>query len=300
MICIQLSGGLGNQMFQYACGRALAYKHKVNLLLDLTALDKKGPQSTYTLRKYELGIFSLNARIASANELKLYKSSYLSLLNNKMSQYARFPRLFNKKILIETKYIGYDKRIEALPKDCIIIGYWQSERYFKKIKGRIRKDFQFKPILDINNYERMQRITSTNSISIHIRRGDYAERHGTKIVHGLCSLDYYNSAIIFLSQKIDNPNFFIFSDDLNWVKQNLNIHHNHEFISGNVGNNSFIDLQLMSLCKNNNIANSTFSWWGAWLNPNPDKVVIAPEQWFNNKIENAYTDNLIPSEWVRM
>jgi len=300
MICVQLSGGLGNQMFQYACGRALAYKHKVCLILDLEHLEKNSSQPTHALREYELGIFLLNARKANVTELKLFKPSRLSLLNNKLSQMIGFPRIFNKNLLIENKYIGYNRRIETLPKKCTIMGYWQSEQYFINIKVQIRKDFQFKPTLDIENDERKKKITSTNSISIHIRRGDYAERLGTKIAHGLCSLDYYNSAIKFLLQKINNPYFFIFSDDLNWVKQNLKIPHDHEFISGNVGNNSFVDMQLMSLCRNNIISNSTFSWWGAWLNPNPDKVVIAPEQWFNDKTKNAYTDDLIPNEWVRI
>ena len=300
MICVRLSGGLGNQMFQYACGRALAYRHKVKLLLDLSFLEKSELQSNYTLRKYELGIFAVNAELRSKKELKKLNPSFYSRLYNRLCQHIELPMLFTPGVLIETKSHNYDKRVEKLSKNSVLIGCWQNELYFKQIEEIISEDFKFKLHIDNKNAERVQRIMKSNSISIHIRRGDYVENPETNKKHGLCSLAYYKSAIRFISQKVNSPVFFIFSDDLNWAKENLKLTFSHEFVSGNIGDKSYMDMQLMSLCKHNIIANSTFSWWGAWLNSNPQKIVIAPNQWFANKTRSYQINDLIPEDWKRL
>ncbi len=153
--------------------------------------------------------------------------------------------------------------------------------------------------MDNKNLEIENLIKSVNSVSLHIRRTDFKNTK-SNTTHGICSLEYYGEAVKFISNKLVDPHFFVFSDDINWAKENLNLPYKLTFISGNSGDKSYIDMQLMSVCKHNIIANSSFSWWGAWLNSNMNKIVIAPRMWFFNKELNIQTNDLIPDEWIRM
>lgn len=297
MINVQLNGGLGNQMFQYAFGKALAYKHSTKLLLDTSQLNKKKNAPGMTTRYLELDIFNLDLNEANENQLRRLKPLPYRIANA-LSLKLGLPGIQTSKYFIENGF-SFNSTIERIGKDCFLTGYWQSFKYFQNIEPIIRKEFQFKHILDDKNLERVNQIKKENSISLHIRRSDFVNNKFHDI-HGSCSLDYYRKAIEYLADKVRSPFFFIFSDDMEWARTHLNLNFPCEFIAGNSGKQSYIDLQLMSLCQHNIIANSSFSWWGAWLNPNPDKLVVAPKQWFADEKMNTQTKDLIPGTWIRL
>lgn len=175
-------------------------------------------------------------------------------------------------------------------------GYWQSEIFFQDIKEEISLEFKFPPITKDKNLYIKNEIEKVESISIHVRRGDYI---GSEILDGLAPLEYYERALRYIKLKIENPVFFIFSDDIEWCKENLKIDFPTYYIDWNNGEESFRDMQLMSLCKHNIIPNSSFSWWGAWLNNNPSKIVIAPEIWFRKESGYKYKD-IVPETWIKI
>lgn len=286
MIKVILSGGLGNQMFQYAAGRALSLKKKSTLRVDLQIINKK---TRATKRSFELAIFNLTPIIKTSfyDKLKIRSFNLLRKQNNPNT------RIFD--IFCDEKAQFFDNRFTSLSEKSTLYGYFQNENYFKDISHQLRLDFAFKKALEGKNAEIQNTIDSHNSISLHIRRGDYLNSNSNLKV---LDISYYQKAIQFISNKIENPCFFIFSDDINWVKENLDLKFNHIFVDWNTNQDSYIDMQLMSLCKHNIIANSSFSWWGAWLNNNPNKFVIAPSTWYKNDKSNNYPDGFIPKGWI--
>lgn len=297
MITIQLNGGLGNQMFQYACGRNLAHKHNTQLLLDTSILDSTIPESGKTKRSFALSIFGISK---NDTENKKPRSIYFLLhrILNVLSLKIRGKGIQTKIYFVENKFT-YNTLIEKTSKDCFLIGYWQSYSYFRNVESLIRKDFQFAPQLDEVNIEWIRKINSANSVSVHIRRTDFVNNN-VHDIHGICTLEYYRDAFNKIISMSVDPVFFIFSDDVAWAINNLKLPYLCHFIDGNQGHKSYIDMQLMSHCNHNIIANSSFSWWGAWLNLNPSKIVIAPKAWFINKKLNNQTVDLIPNTWIRI
>lgn len=292
MIIIKLIGGLGNQMFQYALGRHLAYKFNTALKLDITGLVDRRPRENFTLRNYEFEVYNIQAQIATKNEIAAFISD--QTLFNMTIKIKKKVGLIKIKFETEQKF---QPSVLTMGSNVYLAGYWQSEKYFNAIEIIIRNDLQPKEPLPSTSQKQLDLICNENSVSLHIRRGDYATNILAKQVLGTLSLDYYKKSTQFISQKVLNPYFFIFSDDLNWVKQNMNLNYPFEIIDGNP---DYADLYLMSMCKHNIIANSSFSWLGAWLNPNLNKVVIAPKQWFANETMNAQTNDLIPGTWIRL
>ena len=277
MIIVQLKGGLGNQMFQYATGLHLSVLRKTELKLDTSFFNIPG---NYTQRHYELDVFGIKATLATAEEITSFRSTsswrYARYLQRK------FPYFFNKAYIAESGH-AYHPLFVHYPKNTYLEGFWQSEKYFSSIAPAIRNTFSFKEPLNEANAALAERIKTTASVSIHVRRGDYISNPIASGYHGICEAPYYQNAIKYLQAKHSDIHVFIFSDDLEWVKQNLKFDLPAEYINHNTGSNSHIDMQLMSLCKHNVIANSSFSWWGAWLNTNPAKIVIAPANWFTDK-----------------
>jgi hypothetical protein len=290
MIVSRLLGGLGNQMFQYAAGRALSLRHQTNLKLDLTALqaDAKGK---YTQRHYELQAFDTIIEIADRKDVALFAKS-----QGKIAKQIRklFPSLYSSYYAIEKGNL-YHQDFEQYPKDTYLEGYWQSELYFKPYSDIIRRDFQFKSEIISTCSEWSKLMNQCNSVSLHIRRGDYVSNANALAFHGICSLDYYENAIRIISEKESNLTLFIFSDDLEWCKNNLKFDLSTHFVATD---NAYQDLHLMTQCRHNVIANSSFSWWGAWLNRNPNKIVIAPNAWFNDTSVN--TSDVIPKTWIKI
>ena len=294
MIVVKVFGGLGNQMFQYALGKYLAIKNNSDLYLDLSwySINKSS-----TKRKFQLDIFNTEFKIANSKIISDSKPFILRLLNTVLIR-LKLGTVQTHNYFIEDKF-SFNSSFEKIRNYCYVNGYWQSPLYFQSIESIIREDFKFPMLQHSSNIDIEEKIKKTNSVGIHLRRGDFinSKHHG---IHGICSLEYYQSTISYVSNKIDEAVFFIFSDDVEWVKENFNFDSRSYYISGNNGTNSYIDMQLMSGCKHNIIANSSFSWWGAWLNTNSDKIIIAPKQWFFCESLNKQTNDLMPETWIRL
>lgn len=295
MIITKLIGGLGNQMFQYAVGRRAAYINKTLFKLDVSGFKK---QEDMTKREYFLGCFNISESFANEKEVKKLKTVGKSKLSRYFLKFISFFTLYNKRSHIAEKHFYFDPNILKVREDTYLEGYWASERYFKDIENIIRHDFTFKVKPDSENKKLIKKIENSMSVSIHVRRGDYVSVRKTQECHGVCNLDYYKKAIKLITAKVKKPHFFIFSDDPEWVKQNLKLSYPNTVVDHNFQKKDYEDLRLMSLCKHNIIANSSFSWWGAWLNQNKNKVIIAPRRWFNNVLIN--TKDLVPQFWIKI
>jgi len=285
MIITKLIGGLGNQMFQYAAGRRAAYVNNAELKLDITGYEN---QEGMTPRAYMLHIFNIQENFASESEINKLKKE--NIFFNKLN---KFIPVF-KNSYIKEKHFYFDQDILNIKDNSYLEGYWASEKYFKDIEDIICKEFTLKDKSDVINQKIISRIKKCDSVSIHIRRGDYVFDEKINKYHGECNLDYYLKAIALIAKKVKSPHFFVISDDIKWAKQNLYLKFPCIYVDHNIGKKDYEDMRLMSECKHNIIANSSFSWWGAWLNKN--KVVIAPKRWFTDKSIN--TEDLIPNSWI--
>ena len=200
--------------------------------------------------------------------------------------------------LFKEKSFSFDKRVFDLNGNIYLDGYWQTEKYFKEIEEIIRKEFTVKNELADKNKEIAEEIKKTNSVSLHIRRADYITDKRTNSHHGTCGSAYYEQAVAIIAEKVKTPHFFVFSDDMDWAKKSIILDFPTVYVDHNNAVTNYEDLRLMHLCKHNIIANSSFSWWGAWLNNNPQKIVVVPKRWFvTDKMD---TRDLIPNTWVKM
>jgi hypothetical protein len=296
MIIVSIQGGLGNQMFQYACGKAMAEILKTELKLDTTTYYSYPQQSILTLRTYQLSEFNISAKEANPNEIKQFIPGIIAPAKTQLIYY-RLKRLLNRKhIYIEKTPLIYDPSILSISDNTYLLGYWQSEHYFKKICTIIRNEFKLKKKLsDISN-QFLEEIKYNRGISLHIRRGDFLKHNNIKI-HGILPMDYYQKAIDIILLKINNPFFYIFTDDTEWVTKNFKFSVKNKIISGIASENNYEELWLMSKCKHHIIANSSFSWWGAWLNESPDKIIISPKNWIVNMPAKS---DIIPKTWIQI
>ena len=286
-------GGIGNQMFQYAVGRRLAHFHRTELKLDLSWFDAVA--AIKTVRKYELPVFNIQAQVASNGETARYRRTRLL---KRFEQLLPISLASRDKRYISEKHYHFDPGILILPDNIYLDGYWQSPRYFDDIKDIIRDEFTIRTEPDAENHLIAEEIMRTESVSIHVRRGDYISDSTTNSIHGVCSLEYYRSAVKMMEQKVKRPFYFVFSDDPRWAEDNLASVCPATFVSHHMPDKPYEDMRLMTLCKHHIIANSSFSWWGAWLSLNSDKVVIAPTHWFRD--ETVSTRDLIPRQWIRL
>ena len=270
MIYVELCGGLGNQLFQYAIGRYFSIKYDTGLIFNIRNL-----KNFSTKRSYHLKNFNIDCKTTkSVNNVNIV-----------------FERTFH-----------YNPEIEVIVKNnSYLKGYWQSEKYFKSARNVILQELTPKIKLSPLYYKYKDKINETLSVGIHIRRTDYLLK-GNFEFHGVCSLEYYQNAINYIKHKInDIPTLFVFSDDISWAKDNFKkIGYSTYFVTSetNVLNTQIDELLLMSLCKHNIIANSTFSWWAAWINQNVNKIVMAPKNWFSNNRVNS--KDIFLSEWVKI
>jgi hypothetical protein len=292
MIITQIIGGLGNQMFQYATGRAVALKYATSFRLDISGFEKYKLHQRAEFKR----IFNCTEEIAQEEDMRSVLGWQCSprirqfLLRPSMAAFRR------REFVVEPSFQHW-LGIKYILSDSYLSGYWQSEKYFLEVAAQIREDFTFKLPLSSLNAELAEKIQQVNAVSLHVRRGDYVNNPLTTATHGLCSLEYYRTAIKYISEKTQQPHFIVFSDDIEWVKNNLQIDFPLQYVDHNHGAESYNDMRLMSLCKHHIIANSSFSWWGAWLNPSADKIVVAPARWFANETN---TQDLIPQNWVRL
>lgn len=295
MIISKLKGGLGNQMFQYAAGLALAKRQETSFKTDLSQLKGTANTLDYTKRDYELKVFSIAENFANENEINLFIGNRNSVLYKIKNRYL--PYLIKNKYYNEPS-LKFDDSIFTLGKNLYLDGYFQSEKYFANEIELINNNFSFKKDPFGLNLETGNKIKNENSISLHVRRNDYLSSVNQNLFGNICTIEYYNKAVSFLKSKVNNPVFYIFSDDISWAEENIKTDCESHFINNNTGENSFEDMRLMSLSKHNIIANSSFSWWGAWLNANPKKIVVAPSKWLNDP--NCITADIIPTTWVKI
>lgn len=292
MIIAKLNGGLGNQMFRYALGRSLAKKNDTELKLDISEF------KTYTLRKYELENFNIKENFAKLDEIaKLANKKSTCFVERTIRKLLKAPRKSSSTHILESRFT-YDPEIKKLGDNIYLDGHWQSWRYFDDISAILRREFTLKKPPSIKNNKLAKQIGETESVSIHIRRGDYVTDLRTRKYHGICEMEYFSRCIKYIVKRIDSPNFFVFSDEPEWAISNLQLDYTTTIIDHNSSECGCTDMSLMSLCKHNIIANSSFSWWAAWLNKNPNKMVLSPARWFN-KAEHD-TSDLIPISWKRI
>lgn len=294
MIVVKLIGGLGNQMFQYAAGRYLAHLHQTELLVDVSHLNKEA-NGAYTQRRFELDVWNVNVKVATEKDIQRFNIHR----SNKISRVLQrtLPILFSNVYAAESG-AAYQKQFLNFPKNTYLDGFWQSERYFKPIREKLLQEFTSKVSLNSANTAWFDKIKNTESVSLHIRRGDYISHKTANAHHGVCGVEYYEKAVRIIQEKHKSIELFIFSDDLDWCRETLKFNSKMYFVDSNQRENLHLDMVLMSYCKHNVIANSSFSWWAAWLNQYSDKIVVAPGKWFNDTSIN--TSDLIPQEWIKL
>ena len=286
MVIVRLIGGLGNQMFQYALGRALALRHGVPVKLDIGGFEQ------YKVHGYCLNRLRIVEQYARPDEVRAIKLP------------GALPRILNRLFglapngWVREAAFHFDPTVMVLRPPLYLEGYWQSEKYFAAVRDVIRGEFTIRDSLNSQNRAVEERISNCNSVALHVRRGDYVSNPRTNAVHGVCGVEYYQRAAQLIGERIPRPEFFIFSDDPEWAKANLRLSFPSTVVNLNDASRSHWDLHLMSRCRHQIIANSSFSWWAAWLNGEASKIVIAPRRWF--KQSDANTADLIPAGWLRV
>jgi hypothetical protein len=292
MVIVRLNGGVGNQMFQYAMGRTVAHRRRTSVRFDFRSLDGNAR------RCYSLGAWNVEAAPASMRDLLSVRiaSCLERILMRGRPYYARHT--------VCEQSFSFDPDALNAPGNCLLMGYWQSEKYFKEIEPILRHEFTLRMEPSAKSQEVARAIQASNSTFLHIRRGDYAADPMINKVHGTCSMRYYEDAVNYIGRAMHDPHLFVFSDEPRWVREHLKlpfpmtvVDHNHPGNAQSPGR-EHEDLWLMTLCRHAILANSSFSWWGAWLNPERNRIVIAPERWFRSP--NNDTRDLIPDNWIRM
>ena len=291
MIVCHLSGGLGNQLFQYATAKRLSFMHGAELVLDLNWFEH-APRNA-SVRVYELWHYPITARLATEAESRQFKRYE-----------GRIARLlpFNKpwKACFE-KGFQFNPRVLSLPDNSYLRGYWQSHKYFEDIADILNTELvPNEPLSEPDrNVASSIHNVNKNAVAVHVRRADYVNIKSASDFHGVCSTDYYHSAFEKISEQVEEPQFFVFSDDMEWVENNINFPGGVTYVSHNSAATAFQDLRLMSLCTHKVIANSSFSWWGAWLQENDvcaSGMVIAPKKWFAKS--SVSVQGRFPDSWM--
>jgi len=292
MIIVRLLGGLGNQMFQYAAGRALAARHGTALKLDLSAF------RAYPLRSFRLQHFRIEATLAEAADVEAVKGTDRGPLRRRLQLAVERRRPHFRRRVVHEPHFHFDPNMERVGRHAYLVGFWQSEAYFSQIRDAVRRELTVSEPPDEANRRTLERIASTDSISLHVRRGDYVTDPRNQQFYAACPPRYYRDALDAVLPGLDDPRVFVFSDDIAWASAHLRFPCPVTFVAHNGEQRDFEDMRLMSRCRHHVIANSTFSWWGAWLASHPDQQVVAPRQWFLDP--DVDIRDLVPSSWLRL
>ncbi|MFY0679033.1 MAG: alpha-1,2-fucosyltransferase [Thalassovita sp.] len=277
MIYTRFHGRTGNQMFQYAAGRALSLKLGVDLVLDDRLSIHKGEKSL--TRVFDLPV---------ATHAKMPPSKHNSALG-----YAFWRHVTGRSRYYRERGLGFDPELLDQKDGTYLHGYWQSERYFSDIRAQILQDFTF-PEATGKNAELAAQISETLSVSLHVRRGDYISNAS----HVVCGQSYYDAALAALTPQLEaTPTIYVFSDEPDWARDNLSLPGTPVIVDHNGADTDYEDLRLMSLCKHNIVANSSFSWWSAWLNQNAGRRVIAPNRWFGK--DSLNNPDIWADGWIK-
>lgn len=284
MIIVSINGGLGNQLFQYAFGKHLEHINQEDVFFDLSAFDGSNH------RDFALNHFNIKIKKATQNKIPfIYRKNF-----KKFNLLARtLNKLFYTRPIFTQNQFHFNPYFLQKRRNAYYWGYWQSQKYFEGVKNIIKKELIFKDGASVIDQQLFQKIQEQQSVCIHVRRGDYLG-HSRLAVN---ELSYYKKAIEAICNKVQNPSFYIFSDDIDWCKENLMINYPHTFV---YTGDTYRDFRLMTQCRHNIIANSSFSWWGAYLGQNHDKIVISPKKWFVENIDkDRYnTKDLLPENWM--
>lgn len=288
MIITKLMGGLGNQMFQYSLGRRLAEERGVPLKLDLSWFRDAHAIGVDTAREYALDGWRVHASIATAEDLSRFP--------RRVGLLARLGLVSSP--LVRERGLGFDARVLRAPDHAHLTGYWQSEKYFRPIRELLLREFTLAAAPCRHVEALLARVSDSSAVAVHVRRGDYVRNPRANDFHGICPIEYYLDAARRIADQVADPSFFVFSDDPDWVRDNLRLDWPTTYVMHDGGCLPHHDMWLMTHCSHHIIANSSFSWWGAWLCRNGDKVVIAPAQWFRDAKFN--TADLVPESWTRI
>ena len=288
MIVVKLMGGLGNQMFQYALGRRLAHERGVPLKLDLSWFRDAAETGVDTVREYALDGWHAQASIASAEDLSRFPGNEGLL--------ARLGLM--RSPLLRERGFRFDASVLRAGSSAYLTGYWQSEKYFNSIRDILLRDFTLATGPCAHAEALLAQVSEPSAVAVHVRRGDYARNTRTQEYHGLCSIEYYLEASRRIAERVSEPSFYVFSDDPDWVRDSLKLHWPTTMVTHDGGCTPHQDMWLMSRCSHHIIANSSFSWWGAWLCPRPGGTVIAPRQWFRDP--SIDTKDLLLERWARI
>jgi hypothetical protein len=295
MIVSRLISGLGNQLFQYAVGRQLSLNHSTVLKLDTSFFEGQN------LRSYKLDKFNINATVATDVEI----ASYLDIYTNKSLFYKLYRRIEarrpknKKRVFREAEWWVYEPEVFLASSNVYLDGYWQHYKYFENLAPSILDELTLKEPYNHSVTKLEEEIVNnSSSVAVHVRRGDYITDTNAYNFMGVMPISYYKQALEYIKTRVVDPHFYFFSDDLCWVRDNLITDSSMSIVEVENGAD-YLDLDLMSKCAHNIIANSSFSWWGAFLNRNLNKVVVAPKQWVVQEEVNKRIEIIFPS-WVKL
>lgn len=293
MIVVKVFGGLGNQMFQYAAARQVAVRLGTEVALDLRWFD------TQTHRSFALGPLAIRAMPAGEEQLAaLPPPEWTGAGLAARLRSSLRARAHGQRLLVERSPGLVDERLRRARDGSCLIGYWQSERYFAPIRDRLRRELQLTEGLPGEAEHLAAEMARVPSVSLHVRRGDYVTTPEVRELHGTCTVDYYRAAMALLDEQLDHPVYFAFSDDPEWVESSFQHPKLRVVSSPDRKWSDHVELALMSRCSSHIVANSSFSWWGAWLGENPRKTVVAPRRWFS--APHLRSDDIVPPSWTRV
>lgn len=290
MIYMRLKGGMGNQMFQYATGLAIARQAGTGLTLDLSNLLYRNKGKDFVYRKYDLDVFRVTPTFLTSPEV------LTPIMNLRVKPLSKVVRRFVTRGIpvINEKHFHYDPELVPSAKEgAIYEGWFQSPRYFTEVEQEVRATFRFRHDIIPESRELLSRIQGTNAICLNVRRTDFLKVDTLNATN----LDYFLRGAAYLAERVSNPYFYVFSDDVAWCRENIKLSHPTEFVGHEHKGFKFGNyLQLMTNCRHFLIPNSSFAWWATWLNTNPDKLVVAPKMWFTDP--EIDTRDLVPDRWV--
>lgn len=291
-VIARIEGGLGNQLFQYAAARSLADRLGTGLALDLRSLAENGD------RPFQLDLYRIRAEIASPDQLAGlpdWRSTRWGRMRSALSQAV--PALSSYPVFWPRSF-AYDPRFERITRPAYLVGYWQSERYFAWNRTRLLQDIQLREEIPSALASLQDSIHATQSVALHIRRGDYVSNTAAAQFHGLCDMAYYQRSVRTLKEVHPDIEVFVFSDEPDWARAHLQLPAPMHVVDANPPDQGHIDMELMRQCRHHVIANSSFSWWGAWRCESAEQRVYAPGRWFADP--GVDTSDVIPSRWTRL
>ncbi|WP_235299315.1 alpha-1,2-fucosyltransferase [Portibacter marinus] len=292
MIKVRLKGGLGNQMFQYAFGQAMAKKLSTDVKYDLSSLLNRRKQKGFVYRNYDLDVFRLEPQFdINRNIISSLHGIKNARISGLIMKYVQWQNTFFKE-----RFFHFDQELYENPRDEVLYdGWWQSHRYFDAIEDDLRADFTFREKVIDHSTKLYHDIIDSNSICLNVRRTDFLKNE----VLNATDLSYFKKGVKFMQENVDSPSFFIFSDDINWCRENFGFLDKNTIVDHSHKGKKFENyLNLMKSCKHFIIPNSSFAYWAAYLSNYSNKIVVAPKKWFTD--DSIITDDLVHKDWIRL